>query len=105
MTVAAAAAHSWAGTPVAASALNRRAPSMWTGTGPAASTTARRPSVVHGAPEAAMCVCSMLTSDTSGWWCTAASRARRTSSARSMPSSSSSSTNWIPAFMAAAPYS
>ena len=39
---------------------------MWMGTGPAASTSASRRAVVHGAPAAAMCVFSMLTSDTSG---------------------------------------
>ena len=66
MTVVAGAAHSAAGTPVAATALKSRAPSMWMGTGPAASTSASRRAVVHGAPDAAMCVFSMLTSDTSG---------------------------------------
>ena len=67
MTVVAEAAHSAAGTPVATSALKSRAPSMWIGIGPAASTRARRRSADHGAPDAAMCVFSMLTSDTVGW--------------------------------------
>ena len=66
MTVVAGAAQSAAGTPVATSALNSRAPSRWTGTGPAASTSARSPGIVHGAPDAAMCVFSMHTSDTDG---------------------------------------
>ena len=78
---------------------------MWIGTGPDAATSARRRAADHGAPDAAMCVFSTQTSDTAGWWCSDAWRARRTSSARSMPSSSSSAMNWIPAFMAAAPYS
>ena len=52
--------------PVAATVLKRRAPSMWMGTGPAASATASRRAVVHGAPDAAMCVFSILTSETSG---------------------------------------
>ena len=39
---------------------------MWMGTGPAASTSACRRSIDHGAPEAAMCVFSMLTSATAG---------------------------------------
>ena len=66
MTVVAADAHSAAGTPVATSALNSRAPSMWMGTGPAASTSARRRAVDHGAPDAAMWVFSMLMRDTAG---------------------------------------
>ncbi len=66
MTVVAAAAHSAAGTPVATSALKSRAPSMWIGTGPAASTTSCRRAADHGAPDAAMWVFSMLTRDTEG---------------------------------------
>ena len=66
MTVVAAEAHSAAGTPVATSALKSLAPSMWMGTGPAASTNACRRAVDHGAPEAAMWVFSMLTRDTAG---------------------------------------
>ena len=66
MTVVAGAAHSAAATPVATSALKRRAPSMWMGTGPAASTRACRRADVHGTPDAAMCVFSMLTRETAG---------------------------------------
>ena len=69
ITVVADRAHCAAATPVAASALKSRAPSRWIGTGPAASTSARRRASFQTAPDAAMCVFSMLTSDTSGWWC------------------------------------
>ncbi len=52
MTVVTASAHSAAPMPVATSALKRRAPSMWMGTGPAASTTASQP--IHR-PRSARC--------------------------------------------------
>ena len=105
MTVVTGAAHWAAAMPVAASALKRRAPSMWMGTCPAASATAWRPSRVHGAPQAGMCVFSMLTSDTVGWWYSVACRATRTSSGRSMPSVSSSPISSTPALSDAAPNS
>ncbi len=66
ITVVAGAAQSAAAMPVAASALKSLAPSMWMGTGPAASTSAPSRSITHGTPDAAMCVFSMLTSATSG---------------------------------------
>ena len=66
ITVVTGAAHAAAAMPLATSALKRRAPSMWMGTGPAASTTASSRSIGHGAPDAAMCVFSMQTSDTWG---------------------------------------
>ena len=62
------AAQTEAATPVAASVLKSRAPSRWTGTSPAAATTAASRSKDHGAPPAAMWVFSMLTSETAGWW-------------------------------------
>ena len=66
MTVVTGAARRSAGMEVATSALKSRAPSMWMGTAPATAATACRRSIDQGAPEAAMCVCSMLTSDTAG---------------------------------------
>ena len=67
ITVVAGRAHSAAATPVAASALKSRAPSRWMGTGPAASASGPQAGLAStAAPDAAMCVFSMLTSDTAG---------------------------------------
>ena len=75
------------------------------GTGPAASANTRSRASLQMAPDAAMCVFSMLTSDTAGWWFSDDRRASVTSSARTMPSTSSTVWNWTPAFFDAAPYS
>ena len=66
ITVVAGAAHAAAPTPVAASALKRRAPSRWIGASPAAAATARSRSIDQTAPEAAMWVFSRHTSETAG---------------------------------------
>ena len=94
ITVVAGAAQTEAATPVAASALKRRAPSRWMGTSPAAAPRPRVAPTTTGRPPAAMCVFSMLTSETAGWWYDDASTrpsARRPGS--SMPSSSSTAWN------------
>jgi hypothetical protein len=103
MTVVAGAASVAAGTPVATSALNSRAPSRWTGSPTAA--TASNASGGHGAPSAGMWVFSTHTSPGRTWWCSAASTAQRTSSAEIVPSASSSVVNCTPALRPPAPFS
>ena len=90
--------------PVAATVWNRRAPSMWIGTGPAASATAsRRPR--PGAPDAAMCVFSRLHERNRRLMVRCGQSGPGTSAAPIMPSSSSTAMNCTPAFRAAAPNS
>ncbi len=92
--------------PVATTAWNSRAPSMWIGTSPAAAATASRLIERPRLRRRRACGCSRYTPRRPK---AGGSRPRRRRSprrsGRSMPSSSGSSWNWTPAFIAPAPLS
>ena len=92
VTVVAGAERSATVVPVATAALNRRAPSRWTGT-PTAATAASRSSG-HGRPPEARWVSSTHTTEGAGHRCAAASTRWATSPGSSVPSSSSRRCSW-----------
>ncbi len=92
---------------MATSALNRRAPSRWTGNPQAVATAAvsRSRSMGQGVPLAGMWVFSRHSSPGRGWWWWAAAITHATSSGWTVPSVSSTAWNWMPALRPPAPFS